>query len=431
MGIFSSNKTPETPLPNFALHLATDQEHIFKPNDTVSGHVSINPAIPITPQAVEISFWGQSMVWIRESHQSHAGNNSTRRYHHYRDNAAFFTVTYNLMRTPQVLEPGQNHDFRWEFRVPEGTSIIRNGCYQNDNDERWTTYPHPLPPTFLFGSSPEDPDCATISYGVTARLICPSVGVGKNFDPLSSTANILFQPLNPDPETPLNAPLGLVRYPKRFTLSSSLLSGASTSSIGFRQRISDKFSSSTPKLDFEAGLEIPDLLTSGSEFRFRCTFSVLDKSANVVAIPAVHFRVIKLELLDFTFARAPRDWSASSTMSGYQWKDATPPPLASAFSGQESTVYDERKTLLNAVPGERVVQLEEIPAGEKKETVQADKCEVWFTGRVPGNTPSSFRSFAVSRMYRIKVRLAVEVGSGGKKFEMEAESHVREVRSAP
>ena len=49
-------------------------------------------------------------------------------------------------------------------------------------------------------------------------------------------------------------------------------------------------------------------------------------------------------------------------------------------------------------------------------------CEQWFTARIPGVTVPSFRSFAITRAYKVRVKLGVEVG--GKKFEREVESAV-------
>jgi hypothetical protein len=43
--------------------------------------------------------------------------------------------------------------------------------------------------------------------------------------------------------------------------------------------------------------------------------------------------------------------------------------------------------------------------------------------------PPSFRSFAISRGYRLKVKLGIEVD--GKEFEHEAGSDVKQMRSAP
>ncbi|KAF2250852.1 hypothetical protein BU26DRAFT_517629 [Trematosphaeria pertusa] len=429
MGLFKHSKQPSAPLPVLSLQLSTPQDKVFKPNDTVTGHVSLSTPIPINPQAVDVSLWGHSSVWLRTSHHNttHDDHRHTD-YTHYRDNAPLFAVTSNLLQHAQTLQPGQNYTFPFSFRVPQGTGLNRMGCYKMDTDDRWTAQPHLLPPTFFWGSRPDDPDNASISYGITARLICPGISAGKhnnNQDPLSATTPILFQPLNPH----LNAPLSVVRYPKRLTLSSSSLTGQDPASLGLRQKLSDRFSKDTPKLDFEAAIELPDLLTAGAEFRFRTAFAVLEKSANVVAVPAITFRVLKLELLDFTFIRAPCDREANSMMGGYHYK--TPENAVNGvYSGQEDTVYREKKTLLNAVPGETTVVLEEVLAseGDEKKTEQARSCQVWFTSRVPGFTPPSFRSFAISRNYRVRAKLQVEIG--GKKFEVEAESHVGALGSA-
>jgi hypothetical protein len=431
MGFFKSNKEPQPPLPSLSLYLTSKQDTIFKPNDIVSGHIELATPIPITPQAIEISLWGESKTWIRTT--SSQGNGTTgstsRDYRHYRDNAPLFTLTSNLLPKAMELLPGQVHSFPFSFRVPEGTGINRSGCYKDDTDARWTVFPHNLPPTFFVGISPEDPDNCEISYGVTARLICFGVGVGKELEPIQSTAPILFQPLNVNAVT--QGALSMIRHPKNFTLSSSALTGLDVSAIGFRKRMADRLSSGTPKLDFELGIEVPDLVTSGSEFRFRTTFTVLEKSDKVTFIPELRFRVLKLELLDFTFFRAPRDWEASNTMSGYHHTTFFSAPRSGlGFQGQEDTVYREKKTALNSLPDMQVIELPEVQAeGQKKGMEQARHCEHWWTGRIPGFTPPSFQSFAISRAYRIKVKMGVEVG--GKKFDYEIESHIRELGSVP
>lgn len=249
--------------------------------------------------------------------------------------------------------------------------------------------------------------------------------MGKYQEPLSATSPVLFQPLNPD----LHAPYSVIRYPKPFTLASSSLTGRDPSSIGFRQKLSDRFSSETPKLDFELGVELPDLLVSGSEFRFRGTFTVLSKMQNVVQIPVITFRVLKLDLLDFTFVRAAHDRAANHLMQGHHF-DGTPLDAPTGtFSGWEHTVYREKKTALNSLPESQVVQLEEVPLpSEKKSTEQANSAEVWFSARVPGFMPPSFQSFAISRTYRVKAKIGVQIGE--KRFDYEVESHVRRLGSA-
>lgn len=429
MGFFKSNKEPQPPLPSLSLHLTSKQDTVFKPNDTVSGYIEIATPLLITPQAIEVTLWGESKTWIRTSSSHTNGTTGSRSsdYRHYRDNAPFFNLTSNLLPNATELVPGRINTFPFSFRVPEGTGINRSGCYQDDTDARWTVFPHNLPPTFFVGTSPDDPDNCEISYGVTARLICFGVGVGKDLEPIQSTAPILFQPLNLNAST--QGPLSVLRYPKTFTLSSSALTGLDVSSIGFRQRMTDRFSSATPKLDFELGIEIPDFLTSGSEFRFRTTLDIKEKSEKVTLVPEIRFKVLKLELLDFTFYRAPRDWEASNTMSGYHHTTFfSAPRTGFGFQGQEDTVYREKKTALNSLPDLQVIELPEMQVeGEKKGMEQAQHCEHWWTGRIPGFMPPTFISFAIARMYRVKVKMGMEVG--GKKFEFEAESHVKDLGS--
>ncbi|KAJ4305696.1 hypothetical protein N0V90_001227 [Kalmusia sp. IMI 367209] len=235
----------------------------------------------------------------------------------------------------------------------------------------------------------------------------------------------MFQPLNPN----VGAPLSVVRYSKSFTLASSSLTGRNPASIGFRQKLSDKFSSETPKLEFELGLELPDLFTSGSEFRFSSTFAVLNKSHTVVQIPVLEFKVVKLELLDFTFIRAAYDKAADDWARGHH-SDKTPEDAPTGlYSGSEHSIYCEHKTSLNSLPELQVIELDEVPLpGEKNSTEQAGHTEAWFTARIPGFIPPSFIGFAMSRVYRIKAKIVVKIGE--KKFEHEAESHVRSLGSA-
>jgi hypothetical protein len=103
--------------------------------------------------------------------------------------------------------------------------------------------------------------------------------------------------------------------------------------------------------------------------------------------------------------------------------------------------FTERKTSLNALPESATLELiAGLPeysviassSGEKHSGAMEEKvkstCEQWFTARIPGVTVPSFRSFAITRAYKVRVKLGVEVG--GKKFEREAESAVGRMGSA-
>ncbi|KAF9739758.1 hypothetical protein PMIN06_011829 [Paraphaeosphaeria minitans] len=422
MVFFSSSKKTSPALPIFALHLSNAQDKVFKPNETIQGHVTLSTPTPISPQAIEVSLWGHSSVWLRTS--SGTGTDTT--YRHYRDNVPLFDVALNIFTQSQQLEPGQSYSFPFKFRVPEGTGSHRIGGYKDDMDASWTVQPHHLPPTFAWGTQPDWPDNASISYGITTRLICSGIGVGKHQEePIFATSPILFQPLNPS----LNAPYSVIRHLKPCTLTSSSLTGRDPSSIGFRQKLSDRFSSETPKLDFELGIELPDLLVSGSGFKFKATFNVLNKVQNVVQIPAITFRVLQLNLLDFTFVRAAHDRAANQLMQGHHFNGTPLDAPTGLFSGWEHTIYHEKKTALNSLPESQVVQLEEVPLpDEKKGTEQANSAEAWFSARVPGFTPPSFQCFAISRAYRIKAKIGVQIGE--KKFQHEVESYVENLGSA-
>ncbi|KAF2686723.1 kinase-like protein [Lentithecium fluviatile CBS 122367] len=416
MGLFSKS-TNTGPLPTINVSLNTPQDHVFKPNDTVTGHITLSTPIPLNPQAIEASLWGNSNVWMRDDFNNSSSETTKHDYYHYRDNVPLFNIVFNVL-TEKHLQPGLTYTFPFQFRVPQGTNANRAGGYKDNNDSRWTIQPHLLPPTFQWGQRTDDPDHAKITYGVTGRLVCPGVGGGKKGDkPIEASAPIIFQPLNPH----LNQPFSVVPYSKTFTLASSALAGQDPSSIGFRKKLSDRFSSKTPKLDFEFGVEVPDFLASGTEFMFRSTFNVISKSDNVVGLPAITFKVLKLELIAFTYIRASRDMQSDFYIQGQHYDDTPTTHPTGAYSGIESTLQPEKKMGLNAQPDHRVAQLEEVVAmGDKKGTEQAQSCEAWFSARVPGTTPPAFQSFAITRKYSVKVKMGVEVG--GKKFEYEVES---------
>jgi hypothetical protein len=449
MGLFSSSKIPQPPLPNLEIILDSDQT--YRPDDIVKGHIALTPLLPISPHALNVALFGQSLIWHRVDVSS---SDSASNYYHWRDNAPFFEVAEDVLHAdhdvkrekgPLDLLPGQTYQFRFEFRLPRGTANSRHGQYKNDADAKFNIGPHDLPPTFLHtdrNGKGTDANYAKIEYGVRATLVCPGVSVvqGKNLADFTITEPIDFLPTCiPSPP----GPLSVLRTPKTFVLQSSSLTGQDPSQIGFRQSIRDRFSSSTPSLSFEAAVEMPDHLTSGKKFRFRASFNVLSKSENVIHIPPITFRVLKLDLLDFTIYRAPRDGDADNGRDGAhrsnRYVSVPPPDQLYAVAKNEREEIEERKTHLNSLPDSARLELMPVPAytvlerpvsrekGGAAGMEQAKNCEAWFSARVPGVTPPNFRSFAITRVYKVRVKLGVEVG--GKKFNMEAESNVREMGS--
>ncbi|KAF2028838.1 hypothetical protein EK21DRAFT_68929, partial [Setomelanomma holmii] len=147
MGLFSSSKIPQPPLPDIAIHLYSPAEKVFRPDEFVSGHVSFTPIIPIVSRALETSLFGKSLVWYRTSSSSESSTD----YYHWRDNAPLFEVTTNLLpssRKPTTLEVGETYIYPFSFRFPAGTGNSRIGQYKKTDDERWTVGPHDLPPSF-------------------------------------------------------------------------------------------------------------------------------------------------------------------------------------------------------------------------------------------------------------------------------------------
>jgi len=193
----------------------------------------------------------------------------------------------------------------------------------------------------------------------------------------------------------------------------------------------DRWSSSTPKVNFDLTVEIPEVLICGTEFRFRTSFNVTTKSDNVSHIPAVHFTILRLELKDITFVRAPQDKNASTTMSGGHRKNKhqTMPAPDAQYSGRERKDISRQEVPLNTLPASATVDFEQVSSGERKAMEQTRSCGAWFTARVPSSTPPSFRSFAISRAYQVKLTLGIEVG--GKKYKQEVKSKVRGVVVGP
>lgn len=437
MGFFSSRSRPEVPKPSVVVCLERPQETVYRPNDTISGHVEIiTTATPFTAGQVVVSFWGESKVWIRTSSSttnSSTGTNSTD-YYHYRDNVQLFNITLNLLPEFVQVHPNQPQRYPFSFQMPKGTNVDRTGCYKDPKEKHWsalpniwTTLPHSLPPSFSHGGASYN--TCSIQYGVTAQLkhdegggrgFSSAVGHSDDSHLSSCTAPIFFAPHTSKIDiSNQSLDQSLTRTSKQFNLSSSSLSGHDPQMIGFRQRIKDRLSSATPHLRFELGVEFPNVLKAGHEFRFRCTFDVLG-GEKVVSIPPVTFKVLKLALLDLTFFRAPRDWSAANTMAGSPSRFAR---SSGVFRADDQRISREDRLPLNAVPDSQTAALDERVAEsgeEQKITEQEEHCEVWFSGRVPGFTCPTFRSFAINLAHHLHAKIRVEFG--GKEFDIEAES---------
>jgi hypothetical protein len=434
MGLFSSTKIPQPSLPDIAIHLYSPTDKIFRPDELVSGHVNFTPTVPIAPRAIEVSLFGQSLIW----HRTSSSSNDSTDYYHWRDNAPLFEISTNVLPAGEphapALSVGETYIYPFNFRFPARTGNTRFGQYKEDTDELWTVRPHDLPPTFLSAgkhNKDDGPNYAKVEYGVRARLVCHGTGVvqGKSIVDLVATVPVFFAPFK---SLTCNLdPIGAQRHTQPFMLQTSALTGQTSSAIGFRQSVRDRFSSSTPKVDFELAVEIPETLTSGTEFRFRTSFNVITKSDNVSHIPAVHFTILKLALKDITFVRAPRDYNATTMMSGShrQNKYENMPPTDATYPGQEHKDICRQEVPLNTLPASATVEFEETSSGEKKAMEQARSCGVWFTARVPSFTPPSFRSFAISRAYQVKLTYGVEVC--GKKYEQRIKSVVREMVVGP
>jgi hypothetical protein len=113
---------------------------------------------------------------------------------------------------------------------------------------------------------------------------------------------------------------------------------------------------------------------------------------------------------------------------GY-WSNVDMPAPDTPCVRGEHMDFSERKTYLNSLPASATLELDalQVSGNDGKGMKQESACGAWFTARVPGFTPPSFRSFAISRMYVVKIKVRIEVA--GKEFEQEVVSGMREMRS--
>jgi hypothetical protein len=431
MGITCSSSTiPQPPLPFISVRLSTPPDTVFRPYSVITGEIALTPIVAIAPHAIEVSLFGQALIWYRKMRYT---SNGGAFYYHWRDNAPLFEATSNLLPISasgqQTLEAGHTYTYPFLLQFPAVTPNYRRSQYKKDRFEQWEVGPHNLPPSFLLTHSgtSEEPHYAKIEYAVSARLISPGVGIvkGNSLEHLVVRKPVLFMPVAS------NDPSSFLAYPKIFKLKTSALAGRATYSIGHRQHLRDRLSTGTPKLEFEASLKLPDRMTPGSEFHFPASFKVVSKSDNVSHIPAITFTILRLDLVTMTAVRVPRDKAATRYFDGHHRDNKfgnVPPPYA-AYSGSEHRWNDCKKNRLNDLPEPATREVEEALCEDGGATEQVTRCEAWFTARVPGTTPPSFRSFAITRTYKFSVKLGIEVD--GKKFEHRVVSKICEVLSAP
>lgn len=399
-------------LASLQIHLDHSPNHVYRPNYIVTGYIALIPPLHRMDMpklgTPSIALWGKSSTWLCRNVSD--GDNSSE-YINYMDSAELMNVSLNLGHGAQPTRVGQEYRWLFSFYFPEGTGNNRTGCYKHSDDERWTTLPHPLPPSFSFGNNRHIisglPKYADISYGLAASMSLPT-------DFLTAKATINFQPSNPDLN--LLHPHGVLRFSAQHTLHTSLLKG-DESSLGFRKRIHDRFSSNIPELSFDLALDIPISFTAGAEFRLHALGTVTHKTADVAHIPPIRLRISKIELIDHTCIRAPVNfepyiegdlpgWPSNSSFHTYN------PHLQPMHARTEETSTTEDKTPLNCVPQEHIVELGD-----------GGHCEAWFPSWIPSYMAPSFRSFAISRRYTMRIKLEAQIG--GKKFELKAESWVR------
>ncbi|KAH5540893.1 hypothetical protein HBI56_081150 [Parastagonospora nodorum] len=202
----SSSKIPQPPLPDILIDLSTPPDKVYRPDDVVTGNITLVPSVPLVPDAIEVSLFGKSLVWYRAA----TVINNVTHYWHWRDDRPLFEITSivlpNVHTAAPILASGESYTYPFQFRFPSSVSNSRSGQYENDHGTRWTVDHHLLPPSFLHTSkmgvvAGEDANYAKIEYGVRARLKYSGTGVAKGppqcYKILSAFQHEIFGPEGP------------------------------------------------------------------------------------------------------------------------------------------------------------------------------------------------------------------------------------------
>lgn len=128
MGISSLIKMPQSPLLNLSICVHDPPDRIYRPGDTVLGHIVLSHTVPISPQAIQVTLSGRSLVWALTC--THTENMT--HYRHWRDNAPLFAITQNvlpLLNNVEIESTGtesfaanQTYTFPFEFVFATETS---------------------------------------------------------------------------------------------------------------------------------------------------------------------------------------------------------------------------------------------------------------------------------------------------------------------
>ncbi|KAH6625238.1 hypothetical protein C7974DRAFT_272701, partial [Boeremia exigua] len=136
---------------------------VYRSGDSIEGNVILIPKQSMKPDSILVSLLGRSTVFASVTINTTCGS-STRIWI---DKAPILELTKESLAGSkgESLEPGESYSFPFTFCIPVSTSAIRDS-YRKSDDQRWTTEPHVLPPTFWESmSASSGGNFARIDYG--------------------------------------------------------------------------------------------------------------------------------------------------------------------------------------------------------------------------------------------------------------------------
>lgn len=356
---------------NAELSILLDQppSSLFTPGSVISGRVVLRSPDDEDVDSISICFIGKSKVYI--TRRIYTGNNNNRTIY-YRDRASFFTFGGPLFNGPFTLPGNREHSWPFHFTFPTTTVEDRSSVYDSADSQNWTTAPHALPPNFQddYGTN-----YTTISYLLEASL-------NREHKQVDTELYLNFSPLR----QPLPPPPPLICGETYSFASSRLHAGHEDKRRSMKEALTDRFSKSTPTLAFNVVASIPKVVVSGQDFPLSISLQIETNNTTAEIIPAFDIKIQELYLECYTHCRAMID--SAFTL----------------YSSEIEKIFDSSTTLAHSLP-EMVIS----------RTAQDISKAIDFNANLPVSVCPSFRSYAITRTYRLMMKVRVE--TSGKEFD--------------
>jgi hypothetical protein len=363
MPLFRSNA-------QLGIHLDQPSNSLFTPGAEISGTVRLFSVDDESVDSIYINFLGTSDTEILKRRSNTQGNTTTTIV--YRDHVPLFSYGIRLFDGPYTLPGNRNHEWRFKFTFPHNTLQDRHGVYQSASSQIWLTAPHPLPPNFADGAS----DYGRIGYTLEAFL-------DRKFKSVQTAVPLNYSPLRIP--RPLPPPL---TYGNTFNFTSSRLqAGREDKRRSIKEALTDRFSSNTPSIKFQLLCTVPNTVISDSTIPVSLRLTIDNSSSTALIIPSYTISLKELYLECYTHIRAPRE---------------------SAFyistRAEEDEILQSEFSLPNSW-ADKILTRNEKDLG--------DPIDVQV--KVPAEVCPSFRSYAVTRSYRLRIKVKIECA--GEKFD--------------